>query len=170
MFIWNFLLILLLIALNGFFVSVEFAAVTSRRARIELMAEDGNTAANIVKAWIENPSARDRLIAASQLGITIVSLALGAVGENTFQGLLRPYFNSLTLPANLKSLASLLAALPLVLSLIIVTSMHVVLGEQVPKVATLHQPERIAMLAAQPMRFFPLSSNGSSTFWIGQPG
>jgi magnesium and cobalt exporter, CNNM family len=154
MFIWNFLLILLLIALNGFFVSVEFAVVASRRARIELMAEDGNTAANIVKGWIENPSARDHLIAASQLGITIVSLALGAVGENTFQELLRPYFNSLTLPANLKSLASLLAALPLVLSLIIVTSMHVVLGEQVPKVATLHQPERIAMLAAQPMRVF----------------
>ncbi len=154
MFIWNFLLILLLITLNGFFVSVEFAAVASRKARIELMAEDGNTAANIVKGWIENPSARDHLIAASQLGITIVSLALGAVGENTFQELLAPYFNSLILPANLKSLASLLAALPLVLSLIIVTSMHVVLGEQVPKVATLHQPERIAMLAAQPMRVF----------------
>ncbi len=90
MFVWYFLLILLLIALNAFFVSVEFAAVASRRARIELFAEEGNTAANIVKSWIENPSTRDRLIAASQLGITIVSLTLGAVGENVFQDTAHP--------------------------------------------------------------------------------
>jgi CBS domain containing-hemolysin-like protein len=156
MFVWNFLLIMLLIALNAFFVSVEFAAVTSRKARIELLAEQGNAAANIVKTWIENPAARDRLIAASQLGITIVSLALGAVGENTFQQLLTPYFNHLSLSPSLQRLTSLLAVLPLVLSLIIITSMHVVLGEQVPKVATLHQPERVAVLAAQPMKAFSI--------------
>jgi putative hemolysin len=156
MFVWNFLLIALLIALNAFFVSVEFAAVTSRKARIELLAEEGNAAANIVKTWIENPAARDRLIAASQLGITIVSLALGAVGENTFQELLTPYFNQLSLSPSLQRLTSLLAVLPLVLSLVIITSIHVVLGEQVPKVATLHQPERVAVLAAQPMRVFSI--------------
>jgi putative hemolysin len=154
MFVWHFLLILLLIALNAFFVSVEFAAVASRRARIELLAEEGNTAAHIVKSWIENPSTRDRLIAASQLGITIVSLTLGAAGENVFKALLTPYFNQIALPANLQRLASVLAALPLLLSLIIITSLTVVFGEQVPKVATLHQPERVAMLAAQPMRLF----------------
>jgi CBS domain containing-hemolysin-like protein len=154
MFVWHFLLILLLIALNAFFVSVEFAAVTSRKARIELLADEGNAAAQIVKTWIENPTTRDRLIAASQLGITIVSLALGAVGENTFQELLTPTFNQISLSPSLQRMTSLLAALPLVLSLIIITSLHVVLGEQVPKVATLHQPERIAMLAAQPMKVF----------------
>jgi CBS domain containing-hemolysin-like protein len=154
MFIWNFLLILLLIGLNAFFVSVEFASVASRRARIELLAEEGNAAANIVKSWIENPSARDRIIAAAQLGITIVSLALGAVGENTFQELLTPYFDRISLAPSLQRLTSLLALLPLVLSLIIITSLHVVLGEQVPKVATLHQPERIALLGAQLMRAF----------------
>jgi putative hemolysin len=156
MFVWNFLLIMLLIALNAFFVSVEFAAVTSRKARIELLAAEGNAAANIVKTWIENPAARDRLIAASQLGITIVSLALGAVGENTFQKLLTPYFNRLSLSPSLQHLTSLFAVLPLVLSLIIITSIHVVLGEQVPKVATLHQPERVAVLAAQPMKAFSI--------------
>jgi CBS domain containing-hemolysin-like protein len=154
MFVWHFLLILLLIALNAFFVSVEFAAVTSRKARIELLAEEGNVAARIVKGWLENPTARDRMIAASQLGITIVSLALGAVGENTFQGLLSPFFSTLILPDNLKFLAPVLNALPLVFSLIIITSLLVVLGEMVPKVATLQQPERIAMLAAQPMKAF----------------
>ncbi len=156
MFVWYFLLILLLIALNAFFVSVEFAAVTARKARLELLAEDGNSAARIVKNWIDNPAARDRLIAASQLGVTIVSLALGAVGENTFQELLTPWFNRISLAPSLQRLTSLLAALPLVLSLIIVTSLHVVLGEQVPKVATLHQPERVAILAATPMNVFTI--------------
>jgi putative hemolysin len=154
MFVWHFLLILFLIALNAFFVSVEFAAVASRRARIELLAEEGNAAAQIVKSWIENPSTRDRLIAASQLGITIVSLTLGAAGENIFQKLLTPWFNQIALPTYLQHLASLLAALPLLISLLIITSLTVVFGEQVPKVATLHQPERVAILAAQPMKVF----------------
>jgi CBS domain containing-hemolysin-like protein len=154
MFVWDFLLILVLVALNAFFTSVEFASVAARKARIEMMANDGNPAAKIVKGWIENPASRSRLIAACQLGITIVSLALGAVGENTFQKLLTPTFNRIALAPNLQHLTSLLAALPLILSLITITSIHVVLGEQVPKVATLHQPERIAILGAQPMKVF----------------
>jgi CBS domain containing-hemolysin-like protein len=154
MFVWNFLIILLLIGLNAFFVSVEFASVASRRTRIELLAEEGNTAAHTVKSWLENPAARDRIIAAAQLGVTMVSLALGAVGENTFQELLTPYFDRLSLSPNMLRWTSVMAALPLVISLIIITSLHVVLGEQVPKVATLHQPERVALLSAQPMKIF----------------
>jgi len=154
MIFWNFLIILILIALNAFFVSVEFSAVASRRARIELMAEEGSIPAQIVKSWIENPAARDRLIAASQLGITIVSLALGAVGENTFEALLAPIFHTLTLPVSWQALTPVLTALPLVISLIIVTSLHVVLGEQVPKVAALYNPESFALLAARPMDLF----------------
>jgi len=154
MLLWSFLLILLLVFLNAFFVSVEFAAVASRRARIELLAESGNHSAAIVRTWLENPAARDRLIAASQLGITLVSLALGAVGENTFEALLAPLFEDLALPPVLQRLVPLMAVLPLFLSLAIVTSLHVVLGEQVPKVATLHDPERFALIAARPMRLF----------------
>jgi len=153
-FTWNFLLILLLIAVNAFFVSVEFAAVASRKARIEILAEEGNAAARIVKSWLENPSTRDRMIAASQIGITMVGLALGAIGENTFQELLQPIFSTLTLPDNLEFLTPFLNALPLILSLLIITTLLVVLGEMVPKVATLQQPERIAMLSAQPMKAF----------------
>ncbi len=151
---WSVLLILLLVSLNGFFVSVEFAGVASRRSKIELLAEDGSSSAKVVKTWLENPAARDRLIAASQLGITIVSLALGAVGENTFEALLAPYFQDAHMPPFLQAVDPLLAALPLIISLIVITSLHVVLGEQVPKVATLHDPERFALLAAQPMRIF----------------
>lgn len=152
--VWSFLLILILVLLNGFFVSVEFAAVTSRRARIDLLAESGNPSARIVKTWLENPAMRDRLIAASQLGITLVSLALGAVGENTFEELLTPFFTHLELHGIMQRLSPLLAVLPLIISLVIVTSLHVVLGEQVPKVAALHNPERFALLAARPMRIF----------------
>src|SRR3990172_4688621 len=117
MLVWSFLLILLLVMLNAFFVSVVFA-------------ESGVPSAAIVKTWLENPAARDRLIAASQLGITLVSLALGAVGENTFEALLAPLFENLALPAYLQRLVPLMAALPLFLSLVIVTSLHVVFGEQ----------------------------------------
>lgn len=151
---WNFVAIAVLIALNGFFVAVEFAAVTSRRVRLTLIAEPDSRPVRIVEKWLDDPSARDRLIAASQLGITIVSLMLGAVGENTFEELLGPFFHNIMLPENLQILQSVIAALPLVLSLIIVTSFHVVLGEQVPKIAALHAPERFALLSAQPMQLF----------------
>lgn len=154
MLLGNVTLIFVLVALNGFFVSVEFAAVAARRARIERLAEDGDAAARIVQAWLERPAARDRLIAASQLGITIVSLALGAVGENTFEALLAPYFHAGDLPARWQGLAAVVEALPLVIALVVVTSLHVVLGEQVPKVAALHDPERFALLGARPMRWF----------------
>jgi putative hemolysin len=154
MLLWNFIFILVLVALNAFFVSVEFAAVTSRRARIELLAESESSPAKIVKSWLEYPAKRDRLIAASQLGITMVSLALGAVGENTFQAFLEPYFAQVSLSANFQILEPILAALPLIISLVIVTSIHVVLGEQVPKVATLHNPEKFALFAARPMQAF----------------
>lgn len=154
MLFWSFVLILVLVALNGFFVSVEFATVSSRRSRIDTLENANNPSAQIVKTWLENPAARDRLIAASQLGITIVSLALGAIGENTFERLLAPYFEGIDLPTSYRVLAPVIAVLPLVLSLIIVTSLHVVLGEQVPKVATLYNPEKYALVAARPMHLF----------------
>ncbi|MEN8171529.1 MAG: hemolysin family protein [Chloroflexota bacterium] len=157
MFFWDFILILALVILNGLFVAVEFAVVAARRSRLELVADKNSRAAKIVKRWLDNPSDRDRLIAAAQLGITVVSLALGAIGENTFEALLEPYFHHLILPSFLTSFSSVLAWLPLVLSLIIVTSLHVVLGEQVPKVAALHSPEKIALIFAPAMQIFNIT-------------
>jgi CBS domain containing-hemolysin-like protein len=84
----------------------------------------------------------------------MVGLALGAIGENTFQNLLSPYFSTLILPTNIRFLSPLLDTLPLILSLLIITTLVVVLGEMVPKVATLQRPERIAMLSAHPMNIF----------------
>ncbi len=148
MILWNLVLIFALIGLNGFFVAVEFAAVASRRSRLELLADTNSRSVQLVRNWLEDAGARERLIAASQLGVTTVSLALGAVGENTFQELLNPIFNGNSLPTWLQAFASVLPALPLVLSLVIVTSLTVVLGEQVPKVATLRGPESFALKAA----------------------
>jgi CBS domain containing-hemolysin-like protein len=157
----NVLFIFFLVALNSFFVVVEFAVIASRRTRIEKLVQDGNRAAKIVKRWIENPSSRDRLVAAAQLGITIVSLALGSVGEHTFEVILEPFFQPETLPPFLQFLETIFPALPLVLSLIITTSLHVVFGEQVPKVAVLNRPEKFALFAARPMNVFNRIFKGS---------
>jgi putative hemolysin len=154
MIFWNVALVFVLISLNGFFVGVEIAAIASRRARLDLLADVESGAAQQVRAWLDNPAARDHLIAASQLGITVVSLALGAIGESTFEALLTPLFVSLKFPAGLQFLTKILPAVPLILALIVVTGLHVVLGEQVPKVAVLRTPERFALIAAPIMKVF----------------
>ena len=154
MIVWNLVFILILIALNGFFVGVEFAAVASRRARLENLAPENSRSLKIVKSWLENTGARDHLIAASQLGITLVSLVLGAVGENTFQAILAPFFHSVQLPLAFQFINSILSVIPLVLSLAMITSMHVILGEQVPKVAILRAPEKFALTVAPFMQIF----------------
>jgi len=150
----NIVVIFLLIALNAFFVSVEFAGIASRRSRLDLMADENNHAARLVRSWLEKPAARDRLIAASQLGITACSLALGAVGENTVEALVRPAFEEMRLPGWLAALNLILPLLPLIISLMVVTALHMVLGEQVPKVAVLRSPERFALFAAPLMNLF----------------
>ncbi len=144
-------LIAVLIGLNAFFVMVEFAAVASRRSRIDQMAADDNRGARVMQRWLTDSHSRDRLIAASQLGVTVVSLALGDLGERTFALILDPLFANDTLPG---AINSLIRALPLTLSLVIVSSFHVVFGEQVPKVAALRGPEQAAALLSQPMRVF----------------
>ncbi len=148
------LLIFVLISLNAFFVGVEFAVVASRLTRLELIAPENSRGAVLVRKWLEDDASRDRMIAATQLGITLVSLALGAAGENAFATALNPYFRNIALPPNLIFLKDTLLALPLIISLIIVTSFHVVLGEQVPKVAVLRSPERYALISAPFMQVF----------------
>ena len=150
----NIVIIFLLIGLNAFFVSVEFAVVTARRARLDLLADEQHRAARLVRKWLESASARNRLIAATQLGQTIASLALGAIGQNTFEALLQPYFATLQLPGWIAFIQAVIPILPLVISLVIITSLHVVLGEQVPKVAVLRTPERFALFVAPLMQVF----------------
>jgi putative hemolysin len=100
----QFLFIFILIGLNAFFVSVEFAVVAARRSRLDLLASSDHGAAKLVRTWLENEASRDRLVSASQLGITVVSLALGSVSVNAFEALLAPFFVDLNcLPTWLSS-------------------------------------------------------------------
>jgi len=154
--ILNILLIIILIALNGFFTSMEFAVVSSRRTRLELTGKSNTRGGRLLHSWVENPAKRDHMIAASQLGITVVSLALGAVGENAFQAWLEPHFSGLALPMWLSFLEFIIPALPLIISLTVITSLHVVFGEQVPKIAVLRSPESFAVIGAPIMNVFSI--------------
>ncbi|HHS96575.1 MAG TPA: HlyC/CorC family transporter [Chloroflexi bacterium] len=140
-----------LIGVNAFFVMVEFAVVASRRTRIDQLVEEDGNRARIVQRWVSSHEHKDALIAAAQLGITIASLALGYLGEETFQSIIEALLHNVTVPP---SLESVLSALPLAISLTVVTGLHVVLGEQVPKVAALRAPERLALFAAPWMDLF----------------
>ncbi len=145
------ILLAVLLALNGFFVAVEFAAVASRRARIDQMAGSGSRGARIVQGWLSDHANRDRLIAGAQLGITVASLALGIVGENAFDSIMNALFAGAEVSP---TLSTIITGLPFVLSLVIVSALHVVFGEQIPKVACLRAPERVAVTFALPMQIF----------------
>lgn len=148
-------LIIVLVSLNAFFVAVEFAMLTARRARlgrVEGLIE--NQAGSITQRWLDDETTRDRIIAGAQLGITLVSLALGAVGIQAFETLLEPVFARLALAVSGPFLTGLLGAVPLLVSLAILGTIHVVLGEQVPKVAVSRAPERFVLLVSPLMQFF----------------
>jgi CBS domain containing-hemolysin-like protein len=136
-----------LVALNGFFVAVEFAVVATRHTRIDRLIADGNATARIVRRLIGNP---DRVIAGSQLGITIASLALGWIGESTVAALIEPAL------AAMLGRWSVAAAhtIGTLSAFALVTFVHIVLGEQVPKTLAIRYAERAALTVAIPMDAF----------------
>lgn len=155
------LAILVLVFANGFFVAVEFAVVSvgERRTRLEQMVVQGNTGARrVISYFLSDP---DRIIAASQVGITIASLAIGALGERTVALLVEPYLES---GAHLAQsylgrtlgtwLPTLVGALGTAISLGSITVLHTVLGEQVPKTIAIRHAERASMALVWPMNLF----------------
>jgi putative hemolysin len=142
-----------LIGLNAFFVGMEFAVVASRRTRVQGMVAEGSRGARIVLGWVESQEAKDKLIAAAQVGITIASLALGYLGEAAFAGVLEPLIEHLGIEAT-GIVDWLFANLAFILSLLVVTGLHVTFGEQLPKVASLREPEGTAVRLAHPMAGF----------------
>ena len=131
-----------IVALSAFFVAIEFALVAARRHRLEEAAER-SLAARAALA-----SARDLslLLAGSQLGITLCTLALGAITKPAVHHMLTPLFTGLP-----EVTADVIA---FVLSLIVVTFVHLVVGEMAPKSWAIAHPERSATLLAIPMRGF----------------
>lgn len=133
-----------LVVINGFFVAAEFAFVAVRKTRVEELVKQGVSRATSLKRAVDN---LDDSVAAAQLGITVASLALGFVSEPVLHRLLEPLFG--VLPAGWQGPVSHAASVALTLAL--VTYLHVVFGEQTPKIAALHSAERIGMLVAGPM-------------------
>jgi len=128
---------------NGFFVAAEFSLVSVRRTRIAELVARGQAGADAVQQAIENP---DRVIAATQLGITLASLALGWIGEPALAGLFEPIIERL--PETMQTEASHTITAAVAFSLI--TFLHVVVGELAPKSIALQNPERTSLFVAGP--------------------
>jgi magnesium and cobalt exporter, CNNM family len=125
-----------LILLNASFVAGEYGLVTSRRTRIRELERDGNRRARLVLRITADPP---RFIAAMQLGVTITSLGIGALGEPVLAHAFEPV------------LATVIAV---VLALLVITFLHVVIGELVPKGIALGHPEATALALSRPVRGF----------------
>lgn len=135
--------VIVLVLANGFFVAAEFSLVSVRRTRIYELASQGNVAAHWVARAIEDP---DSVIAATQLGITLSSLGLGWLGEPAFAHLLQPLIDLVPTPAQSTVSHSVSAGLAFVL----ITFLHVVVGELAPKSIALQNPETTSLAVARP--------------------
>lgn len=134
--------VFLLVLANGFFVAAEFSLVSVRRTRIAELAAHGSRPAEAVQEAMANP---DRVIAATQLGITLASLGLGWVGEPAVAHLILPVVN--LFPAAVQPEISHTISATLAFTLI--TFMHVVVGELAPKSIALQNPENTSMFVAR---------------------
>lgn len=135
--------VIILVLVNGFFVAAEFAFVGVRRSRIETLAAEGNKAARRLLNILGNLNA---YLSASQLGITLASLALGALGEPLVEALLGGVLD--VVPPSIRSFVSYGIALA------VITSLHITIGEQAPKLFGLQLAEKVAMATALPMQIF----------------
>lgn len=142
--IYNLLLVAFLLFSNGFFVASEFAFVSIRKTRISQLTNEGNADAKIALNSIEH---LDKTIAAVQLGITISSIGLGWVGEATLVRMIEPVFHFL--PDAMRGFAT--HSLAVTLAFALITFMHVVIGELMPKSIALQFPERTTLFVARPM-------------------
>ncbi len=146
MIIINLIIILFLLFANGFFVASEFAFVSVRQTRICQLAQEGNKTAEVAMKALQE---LDKYIAATQLGITIASIGLGWVGEATLARLIEPLFNFL--PYVSKTIAT--HSIAVAVSFVLITFMHVVFGELMPKSIALQYPEKTTLVVTRPLVF-----------------
>lgn len=139
----------LLLAANAFFVASEFSLVAVRRTRMEELRDKGVLGAALVLDALDN---LNRYIAATQLGITLASLGLGFIVEEVVAQLLSNLFSFLPAPLDILARHSVAATIAFVL----VTFLHVVLGELLPKTVAMQMPDRLALYIAPPLVLFEL--------------
>jgi len=136
-----------LVGLNAFFVAAEFALVAVRGSRIRQLIEQGEPRAKVVQALMDD---LDRVLSGVQVGITLASLGLGYVGETTLAELFRPAFAWIPGP----KAEVLIHGSAMTVAFAVITFMHVVLGELVPKSLSLQRSERLSLLVARPLLWF----------------
>jgi len=149
----NLVAIIALLAANGFFVAAEFALVKAKGFRIETLASEGRSTAKLTLRMQQNLEA---YLAACQLGITMASLGLGWVGEPAVAALLEPLFHHLGVPE------TVLHTSAFIVGFLIFSSLHIVVGEQVPKTLAIRKAEPVSLWVAYPLHMtylvvFPLN-------------
>ncbi|AWB44477.1 hypothetical protein DCC85_09730 [Paenibacillus sp. CAA11] len=144
-YVLNLVLVALLIGLSAFFVAVEFAAVRLRQSRVDQLVAEGRRNAMAVKKVLNN---LDGFLSACQLGITITSLGLGSLAEPTVEKILHPVFEKMHLAESVSGFLSYLIAF------VVITYLHVVVGELAPKTMAIRKTEMVMFLTARPIIWF----------------
>ncbi len=139
------LMVVILIALTGFFVAVEFAIIKVRSSRIDQLVSEKRRGALAAKKVTSN---LDEYLSACQLGITITALGLGWLGEPTIKHLLEPLFLKLHLSSAIASTVSFIIAFA------VITFLHVVIGELAPKTFAIQRAEQVSLLLSKPLIYF----------------
>jgi len=146
------LLIFILIALNGFFVAIEYAAAASYRIQANILTDIDTKAGQVTRRWLGDLQRRERMISTAQICIAFINFSLGVVGLGLFDQLLGDHIQGTAIPAWLTFLNPVLPAVPFLCTLFLVGGLNIVLGEQLPKVLALESLERFALRAVPVMR------------------
>ncbi len=142
------IIILVLVLLNGVFVAAEFAIIGVRPTQLEQMVEEGNDHAQDVLNVVESRSEQDSYIATAQLGITLASLGLAMYGEPQIAHFIEPYLARLWFSPS----EELVASLGYYVAIGLLTYLHVVIGEMIPKSLALTDPATMSLRLSQPMQ------------------
>jgi magnesium and cobalt exporter, CNNM family len=139
--------VVVLIAISAFFVAAEYALVTVRRTRIDELVGEGNASARHVQRTLDD---LPRLLAATQLGVTLVSLLLGALAEPSIAHLIDPAFE--LLPAQISRATT--HAVAIAVAFVLITALDIIVGELAPKAIGLRYNEQVALFSVIPIRAF----------------
>jgi len=136
--------VVVLVLVNGFFVAAEFALVRTSKPAFETMVKEGRRGASLVVTLMDDLS---EYLSACQFGITLASLGIGFLGEPAIADLVEPLIGD----------TALTHAIAIGIAYVLVTSLHITIGEQVPKIFAIVRPEPVALWVARPLIFFSLA-------------
>src|SRR5712691_7143177 len=143
------ILLIAIVALNGFFAAAEVSLVSVRRSRLKELAEQGNASARAALGLLANPG---RLLSVTQLGVTLASLGLGWAGEDTVYQILISWFQPWLAPGS--GSIRWLHGISFAVAFLLISFVHVVIGEVVPKNIALDKADKLALLVATPLLIF----------------